>query len=156
MLSSVANSPSFNGPSASRTKRIPGSKVRWELGWGIFKDDSSGAWTRKIPYSRGLVVIFANLTWALGRAEARRERPENSYSPTYFHMCLELYIQKKCPRPKMKLGLPWWLSGKESSCQCRRQRFNPWSRKMSHEVSNLASVPQLLSPRTATAEARAP
>ena len=23
------------------------------------------------------------------------------------------------------LGLPWWLSGKESACQCRRHRFNP-------------------------------
>ena len=21
--------------------------------------------------------------------------------------------------------LPWWLSGKESTCQCRRLRFNP-------------------------------
>ena len=29
-----------------------------------------------------------------------------------------------------KLGLPWWLSGKESSCQCRRCRFNPWTGKM--------------------------
>ena len=33
------------------------------------------------------------------------------------------------------MGLPGWLSGKESSCQCRRQRFNPrvwrtpWRRK---------------------------
>ena len=27
-------------------------------------------------------------------------------------------------------GLPWWLSGKESACQCRRHRFNPWSRKI--------------------------
>ena len=26
--------------------------------------------------------------------------------------------------------LPWWLSGKESACQCRRHRFNPWSRKI--------------------------
>ena len=25
-------------------------------------------------------------------------------------------------------GLPWWLSGKESSCQCRRHGFNPWVR----------------------------
>ena len=31
--------------------------------------------------------------------------------------------------------LPWWLSGKESTCQCRRHRFNlcirkiPWRRK---------------------------
>ena len=27
-------------------------------------------------------------------------------------------------------GLPWWLSGKESTCQCRRLRFNPWDRKI--------------------------
>ena len=25
--------------------------------------------------------------------------------------------------------LPWWLSGKESACQCRRCRFNPSLRK---------------------------
>ena len=23
-------------------------------------------------------------------------------------------------------GLPWWLSGKISDCQCRRCRFDPW------------------------------
>ena len=28
------------------------------------------------------------------------------------------------------LTLPWWFSGKESACQCRRHRFNPWSRKI--------------------------
>ena len=27
-------------------------------------------------------------------------------------------------------GLPWLLSGKESSCQCRTRRFDPWSRKI--------------------------
>ena len=26
--------------------------------------------------------------------------------------------------------LPWWLSGKESSCQCRRPRFCPWVGKI--------------------------
>ena len=26
--------------------------------------------------------------------------------------------------------LPWWLSGKEPACQCRRHGFNPWSRKI--------------------------
>ena len=26
------------------------------------------------------------------------------------------------------LGILWWLSGKESTCQCRRCRFNPWVR----------------------------
>ena len=29
-------------------------------------------------------------------------------------------------------GLPWWLSGKEPTCQCRRHRFVPWSRKIPH------------------------
>ena len=27
-------------------------------------------------------------------------------------------------------GLPWWLSGKESACQCRRPEFNPWVGKI--------------------------
>ena len=28
------------------------------------------------------------------------------------------------------LRLPWWLSGKESACQCRRHRFDPWVGKI--------------------------
>ena len=28
------------------------------------------------------------------------------------------------------MGLPWWLSGKESACQSRRHGFNPWVRKI--------------------------
>ena len=28
------------------------------------------------------------------------------------------------------LGLPWWLSGKESACQCRRCEFDPWVGKI--------------------------
>ena len=51
-------------------------------------------------------------------------------------------------------GLPWWFSGKESACRCRRCKFNPWIRKIpwrrkwqptiaflpgkSHEQRNLA------------------
>ena len=27
-------------------------------------------------------------------------------------------------------GLPWWLSGKEAACQCRRLAFNPWVGKI--------------------------
>ena len=27
-------------------------------------------------------------------------------------------------------GLPWWLSGKEPTCRCRRCGFNPWVRKI--------------------------
>ena len=28
-------------------------------------------------------------------------------------------------------GLPWWLSGKEPACQCRRRGFDLWVRKIS-------------------------
>ena len=30
------------------------------------------------------------------------------------------------PGIKALAGFPWWLSGKESTCRCRRHRFNPW------------------------------
>ena len=33
--------------------------------------------------------------------------------------------------PIVYQGLPWWLSGKESACQCRRCRFDPWVGKIS-------------------------
>jgi len=29
-----------------------------------------------------------------------------------------------------EIGLPWRLSGKDSTCQCRRHRFDPWSGKI--------------------------
>ena len=28
------------------------------------------------------------------------------------------------------VGLPWWLSGKEPVCQCRRHDFDPWVKKI--------------------------
>ena len=30
----------------------------------------------------------------------------------------------------VKLQLPRWLSGRESTCQCRKHGFNPWARKI--------------------------
>ena len=27
-------------------------------------------------------------------------------------------------------GLPWWFSGKESTCQCKRHGFSPWVKKI--------------------------
>ena len=31
------------------------------------------------------------------------------------------------------MGLPWWLKGKESACQCRRHVFHPWMGKIPPE-----------------------
>ena len=35
-------------------------------------------------------------------------------------------------------GLPWWLSGKESICQCRRHGSAPWSGKTPHATEELS------------------
>ena len=39
---------------------------------------------------------------------------------------IEAIIVKTIPAT----GLPWWLSGKESACHCRRCRFDPWVGKI--------------------------
>ena len=47
------------------------------------------------------------------------------------------------------LGLPWWLSGKGFTCQCRRLGFNPWSGKIPHAAEQR-------SPRAATTTTQYP
>ena len=37
-----------------------------------------------------------------------------------------------------KESLPRWLSGKESACQCRRHRFDPWSGTIPHAMEHLS------------------
>ena len=44
---------------------------------------------------------------------------------------------KKSEQDGPRLGTPWWLSGKESTCQCRRNGFDPWSRKIPHATEQL-------------------
>ena len=35
-------------------------------------------------------------------------------------------------------GLPWWLIGKESTCQCRKHGFDPWSGKIPQATDQLS------------------
>ena len=54
-----------------------------------------------------------------------------------------------------------WPSSKESACQCRRCRFNPWSRKIPRAAEKLSPStttmePGLWSPETTTAKALVP
>ena len=39
---------------------------------------------------------------------------------------------------KIHSELPWWSSGKESACQCRRQGFDPWFDKIPHALEQLS------------------
>ena len=40
------------------------------------------------------------------------------------------------------MGLPWWLSGKEYVCQCKRCGFDPWVRKipLEREMATHSSI----------------
>ena len=72
--------------------------------------------------------------------------------------CIETKMFKK---KKTTLGHPWYLSGKESICQCRGHRFNLWSRKIPQAVDQLSPYattpkPVLCSPCDATTESRVP
>ena len=42
--------------------------------------------------------------------------------------------------------LPWWLSSKESDCQCRRHRFHPCSRGIPHTVKQLSLCAATIEP----------
>ena len=56
-----------------------------------------------------------------------------------------LKMGRKAVYYKVLSGLPWWLSGKESACQCRTHGIDPWSRKIPH-------APEQLSPWATTTE----
>ena len=38
------------------------------------------------------------------------------------------------------LGLPWWLSGKESACRFRRHEFDPWLGKIPEALKQLSRL----------------
>ena len=53
-------------------------------------------------------------------------------------------------------GLPWWSSGKESTCQCKENGFDPWSRKISHAVEQLSLCATTTEHHSYWAQAREP
>ena len=38
----------------------------------------------------------------------------------------------------VQIGLPWWISGKETAYQCRRHGFDPWFKKILHAMRQLS------------------
>ena len=41
-------------------------------------------------------------------------------------------------------GLPWWLIGKQSACQCSRHRWDPWVRKIDPLEKEMATQSSIL------------
>ena len=44
--------------------------------------------------------------------------------------------------PMTMTGRPWWSNGRESVCQCRGHRFDPWSGKFPHAVGQPSLCPR--------------
>ena len=44
------------------------------------------------------------------------------------------------------MGLSWWFSGKESTCQCRKRGLNPWSWKIPHASEQLSRCATTIEP----------
>ena len=67
-------------------------------------------------------------------SDKKSEVPCDKVIKFFFPVCFQcLYLfplHHSCPlfviSILIKRGLPWWLSGKESSCQCKWCRFDPW------------------------------
>ena len=61
------------------------------------------------------------------------------YQKGFFHLKYILYVKHShIIDVKKSTGLLWWLSGKESVCQCRTHGFNSWSEKLPHAVEQLS------------------
>ena len=74
--------------------------------------------------------------WELGRVSQQHNMPSDDQNLLYFEGKKKSYLfnQRSCVSKVycvyFKLGRAWWLSGKESACQCRRPRFDLWVGKI--------------------------
>ena len=71
--------------------------------------------------------------------------PIDSSHSTYCSLML-LTPHSHQPSKVMHFRLPWWLSGKESTCQCKRHRFNPSSGKIPHAAEQLSLCTTTIEP----------
>ena len=73
----------------------------------------------------------------------QRENRTNDLEERHFE--IKSYTRTRIKNKNEGRGRHWWIGGKESICQCRGHRFNPWFRKIPH-------VSEPLSPCTMTIE----
>ena len=116
------------------------------------------AWQCFSPWGHKDTTEWLNWTELLGDGTCSDLWNKTSISPVFLSLLFPLF-----PSPLLKVihvkthvpGLAWGLSGKESACQFRRLRLDPWFRKISYAMEQLhpftitcsrAQEPQLLKP----------
>ena len=75
----------------------------------------------KIPHAAGHLCLQTQCTTMKTQCTQGKKKKNNQNPNNEKGQITPLKLSKK-------FGLPWWLSGKESACQCRRHRFDSWSR----------------------------
>ena len=62
--------------------------------------------------------------------QCRKPRHTQPFIPKSLSLLLSVLPQEIYLLSLFPSILPWWPSDRESACQCRRHRFNPWSEKI--------------------------
>ena len=104
---------------------IPGymNFTRQQCGAGLHKGGKG------VPVVKGTRPLLSSGLGAGGSGwRWRRARQASSF----LQGMVASETSKQCP------GLPRWLSGKESTCQRRRLKFDPWSGKIPHTIGQLS------------------
>ena len=121
--------------------------VFWSWGvWGIIRI----GWALRVgpsPWISALISALIKgdtreLACSLPSPSAQRKR--RSWEPTAGWSLPT--SQEKRLQKEPHLGLPWWLHGNESACQCRRHGFSPQARKILRAVEPLSPCTCALEP----------
>ena len=105
----------------------------------IMKKYTSKIWSELRALSLEMYTPLVTTNLAFYWLYKVRPRANGLYTSSFRKVLWRSKTQQSSP------GLPWWLSGKESTCQCRRHGFNPWSGKIPHATEQLSPLVQLLS-----------
>ena len=90
------------------------------------------AWQRTPVFSPG-ESPWTEEPWVLQSIEWQKvghDWSDLAYMHAEFLITIPNYLPCHLFIPTVCQGLPRWLSGKESACQCRRHRFDPWMGKI--------------------------
>ena len=99
--------------------------------WLIGKDPDAGKEWRKKEKGVAKDEIVRYHHWLNGHGFEQTQRSRRSGEPGMLQsMGLERAGHNLATEQNVKSGLAWWLSDKESPCQCRRHWLDPWVRKI--------------------------
>ena len=82
--------------------------------------------------SGSLNELDTDLSELLSRTETQMEEKHLGVETKLSRMCTTREKGERKSREEKREGLPWWLRGKESACQCKRRGFGSWPKKISH------------------------